>query len=58
MLRDYLDARAAEKAESKSGADRIDGEIKASARRKVGEIIERHPDKAVSIIRKWMIQYH
>ena len=58
MLRIYLDARADEEAVWEIGAGRIDGEISASARRMVGEIIERHPDKAVSIIRKWMIQYH
>ncbi|MDP6390714.1 MAG: hypothetical protein QF654_12545 [Alphaproteobacteria bacterium] len=58
MLRIYLDARADEEAESEIDTRRVDGEIRASARRVVGEIIERHPDRAVSIIRKWMIQYH
>jgi|OM-RGC.v1.033739774 hypothetical protein len=58
MLRIYLDARAAEEAEAGIDADRIDGEVSASARRMVGEIIERHPDKAISIIRNWMVQYH
>ncbi len=58
ILRIYLDARAAEEADPAIGADRIDGEIRPSARRMVGEIIERHPDKAISIIRKWMVQYH
>ncbi len=58
MLRIYLDARATEEAEWGIDTRRIDGEISASARRMVGEIIERYPDKAVSIIRKWMIQYH
>ncbi len=58
MLRIYLDARADEEAEWEIDTRRVDGEISASARRMVGEIIERYPDKAVSIIRKWMIQYH
>ena len=58
MLRIYLDARADEEAEWEFDTRRIDGEIGASARRMVGEIIDRHPVKAVSIIRKWMIQYH
>ncbi len=57
MLRTYLDARAAEEAEWEIDTRRIDAEINASTRRMVGEIIERYPDKAVSIIRKWMIQY-
>ncbi len=58
MLRTYLDARADEEAEWEIDTRRVDGQISASARHMVGEIIERHPDKAVSIIRKWMIQYH
>ncbi len=58
MLRIYLDARADEEAEWGIDTRRTDGEISVSARCMVGEIIERHPDKAVSIIRKWMIQYH
>ena len=58
MLRIYLDARADEKAEWEIDTRRVEGEISASARHMVGEIIERYPDKAVSIIRKWMIQYH
>ncbi len=36
--------------------DRVDGRVKASPLRKVGEIIEKHPDEAVSIIRNWMYQ--
>ena len=58
MLRIYLDARIDEEAGSAIDTRRVDGAISASARRMVGEIIDRHPDRAVSIIRKWMIQYH
>ena len=58
MLRIYLDARADEEAEWGIDTRRVEGEVSASARRMVGEIIERHPDRAVSIIRKWMIQIH
>ena len=36
--------------------DRVEGRIKASSMRKVGEIVEKHPDAALSIIRGWMYQ--
>ncbi len=58
ILRIYLDARAAEEAEWTIDTGWIDGEVRSSARHLVGEIIERHPDKAISIIRNWMVQYH
>ncbi len=34
--------------------DRIDGQIKASSVKKIGEIIEQHPDEAIRIIRAWI----
>lgn len=34
----------------------VEGRVRASSLRKVGEIIEKHPDEAVSIIRNWMYQ--
>lgn len=33
---------------------RIEGRVKASSVKKVGEIVEKHPEEAVSIIRTWM----
>lgn len=36
--------------------DRVEGQVKASTMKKVGEIVEKHPDEAVSIIRNWMYQ--
>lgn len=33
---------------------KVEGRIKASSLRKIGEIIDQHPDAAVSIIRSWM----
>ncbi len=36
--------------------DRVEGRVKASSVKKVGEIVEKHPDEAISIIRSWM--YH
>ena len=34
----------------------VEGRVRASSLHKVGEIIEKHPDEAVSIIRNWMYQ--
>lgn len=34
----------------------IEGKVKASTMRKIGEIIDKHPEEAVSIIRNWMYQ--
>jgi len=34
----------------------IEGRVKASSLKKIGEIVDKHPDEAVSIIRSWMYQ--
>jgi flagellar M-ring protein FliF len=34
----------------------IDGRVKASSMKKIGEIIDAHPEEAVSILRNWMYQ--
>ncbi len=34
----------------------IEGRVKASSMKKIGEIIEKHPEEAVSILRSWMYQ--
>ena len=34
--------------------DQVEGRVKASSVKKVGEIIAKHPDEAVSVIRSWM----
>ena len=34
----------------------IDGRVKASSLRKIGEVIDKHPEEAVSIMRSWMYQ--
>lgn len=36
--------------------DRVEGRVKASTVKKVGEIVEKHPEEALSIIRSWMYQ--
>jgi flagellar M-ring protein FliF len=35
---------------------RVEGRVKASSLRKVGEIVDKHPDEAVSILRNWINQ--
>jgi len=35
---------------------RVEGRVKASSLRKVGEIVEKHPEEAVSILRNWINQ--
>jgi flagellar M-ring protein FliF len=34
----------------------VEGRVAASGIRKVGEIVEKHPDEAVAIVRSWMYQ--
>jgi len=34
----------------------IEGRVKASSLRKIGDIIDKHPEEAVSIMRTWMYQ--
>jgi flagellar M-ring protein FliF len=51
---------AAENAMEEVGQDnmidlnRVDGRVKASSLKKMGEIIEKHPEEAVAIIRQWI----
>ncbi len=36
--------------------DKVEGRVKASSIRKIGEIVEKHPEEALSIIRNWLYQ--
>ncbi|WP_119168380.1 flagellar basal-body MS-ring/collar protein FliF [Algihabitans albus] len=36
--------------------NRVDGRVRASSVRKIGEIVEKHPEEAVAIIRTWLYQ--
>jgi flagellar M-ring protein FliF len=36
--------------------NRVEGRVRASSLRKVGEIVDKHPEEAVSIIRSWLYQ--
>ncbi len=47
---------AAEEFEELIDIDRVEGRVKASSVKKVGEIVEKHPEEALSIIRNWMYQ--
>jgi len=35
---------------------RVEGQVKASSLRKVGEVVDKHPEEAVSILRNWIYQ--
>ena len=36
--------------------DRVEGRVKASSVKKVGEIVDKHPEEALVIVRSWMYQ--
>ncbi len=36
--------------------DKVEGRVKASSLRKIGDIVEKHPEEALSIIRMWLYQ--
>lgn len=42
--------------ESAINIDRVDGRVRESSVKKIGEIVEKHPDESISIIRNWMYQ--
>lgn len=45
-----------EEDESMINLSNIEGRVKASSLRKIGDIIDKHPEEAVSIMRTWMYQ--
>jgi flagellar M-ring protein FliF len=49
-------AAGAQQEESLIDIGQVEGRVRTSSVRKVGEIIEKHPEEAVSIIRNWMYQ--
>lgn len=52
-----LEASAAEsEIERMIDISRVEGRVKASSLRKVGEIVDKNPDEAVAILRNWMYQ--
>ncbi len=36
--------------------DKVEGRVKASSIKKIGEIVEKHPEEALSIVRTWLYQ--
>jgi flagellar M-ring protein FliF len=34
----------------------VEGRVRASSMRKIGEIVDNHPEEAVAILRSWMYQ--
>ena len=42
--------------ESMIDLKQVEGRVRASSLKKIGEIVEKHPDEAVNIIRNWMYQ--
>ena len=36
--------------------NKVEGRVRASSVRKIGEIVEKHPEEAVSIVRNWLYQ--
>lgn len=50
------DQASEEELEQMIDINRVEGRVRASSLRKVGEIVEKHPEEAVSIIRSWLYQ--
>ena len=36
--------------------NQVEGRVRASSLKKIGEIVDKHPEEAVAIIRNWMYQ--
>jgi flagellar M-ring protein FliF len=45
-----------EEAESMIDISQVEGRVRASSMKKIGEIVDKHPEEAVAIIRSWMYQ--
>jgi flagellar M-ring protein FliF len=50
------EAQADDELEQMIDINRVEGRVKASSLRRVGEIVQKHPEAAVSIIRSWLYQ--
>ncbi len=46
----------AEEIEQMIDINKVEGRVRASSVRKIGEIVDKHPDEAVAIIRSWLYQ--
>lgn len=46
----------AEEIEQMIDLNKVEGRVRASSVRKIGEIVDKHPDEAVAIVRSWLYQ--
>lgn len=46
----------AEEIEQMIDLNKVEGRVRASSVKKIGEIVEKHPDEAVAIVRSWLYQ--
>ncbi len=42
--------------ESMVNLAQIEGQMRASSLRRIGELVEKHPEETLSIVRGWMVQ--
>ena len=54
--REQAEAQEESEIEKMIDISRVEGRVKASSLRKVGEIVDKHPEEAVSILRNWIYQ--
>nr|WP_197975020.1 flagellar basal-body MS-ring/collar protein FliF [Phaeovibrio sulfidiphilus] len=45
-----------DEAEELIDIDKVEGRVKASSIRKIGEIVDKHPEEALSIVRNWLYE--
>lgn len=53
---DGQDSNVASELDALINIDQVEGRVRASSLKKVGEIVSKHPEEAVAIIRSWMYQ--
>ena len=55
-MADQFGADEDETAEQMIDLNKVEGRVKASSVRKISEIVEKHPEEAVAIVRNWLAQ--
>jgi len=53
---DSAEAVALLEDESMVNIAQVEGQMRASSLRKIGELVEKHPEETLSIVRGWMVQ--
>ncbi|HYD97789.1 MAG TPA: flagellar basal-body MS-ring/collar protein FliF [Alphaproteobacteria bacterium] len=51
-----MEAGEEEEMEQMIDMNRVEGRVRASSLRKIGEIVDKHPEEAVAILRSWLYQ--